>query len=241
MKKVLKKVIGALMVVALLMGVMAAPEQTAGASGKISTKNYNWNLEWNTTVGIPSFYYGWDWGMVNVKLKNYKITDASKKGYKKLSFTYEAVPGKDELDSIQKNCKGYYNTETGKLLKGKKYAIDYSGWFAIFDYKDGMTLETKNNHNVTVKNGKWKNSYGKLKKGKGTKYLKKSSTKVEITYPESYKNIVIAVGGFNSTETNSNKFWEGKCSFLKTEMYKKGTNGKNGKSDMESISLMRVQ
>lgn len=240
MKKVLKKVIGALIVVALLIGVAAVPEQAADASGKISTKKYDWNLKGDKTVCVGSWFYGWDIGAIDVTLKNYKVINASKKGYKKISFIYEAVPEKSTLSMVKK-ANGYYDNSNQKILKGKKYIIEYLPWLAVFDYKDGMTLEAKNKHNVTVKSGKWKHSYGKLKKGKGTRYLKKCSIKVEITYPKSYKNMVIATGGFTDGK-NYNEFWDGKCSFFKTDMYKHGTNGKGGSTfAAENISLMRVQ
>jgi len=241
MKDTLKKAIGAVMAVVLLIGVLATSQQTADASGKISTKKYNWDLDADTTVTVGAWFYGFDIGGMDVTLKNYKVTDASKKGYKKIKFTYEAVPDAHTLGMIKK-VNGYWDSEKNKVVKGKKYTIEPNPWYAVFDYKNGENLEIKNSHDVTVRVGKWKNDYGKLKKGKGTKYWKKSSVKVEITYPKSYKNMVIAVGGSNSNETNSNKFWKGKCSFLKTEMYKNGTNGKGG-SDLaaENISLMRVK
>lgn len=229
------------MVAALLMGVVAAPKQTAGAFGKITTKNYYWDLKGDKKINIGAWYYGWDIGSMDVVLKNYKVANASKNGYKKISFTLNFTPDEYTLNMIKKaHDYQYFDNEKGDFVKltGNKYAIEPVAWFAVFDYKDGTALQVKNSHNVTVKNGKWKNSYGKLKKGKGTRYLKKSSTKVEITYPKSYTNMAIAVGGVNGAETNSNKFWKGKCSFFKTEMYK---NGAKDKSNAESIHLMRVQ
>ena len=240
MKKTMKNLLMLLMVFAFLIGGLYVPEQTANVSGKISTKKYNWDLEGDAKVSVGAWFYGWDFGSMYVTLKDYKVKDASKKGYKKISFTYEAVPDEGTLDMIEKT-KGYYDNEKGKFLKGKKYVIEPVVWFAVFDYKSGECLDIKNSHDVTVKNSKWKGVYEKLKKGKGTRYWKKSSSKVEITYPKSYKNMVIAVGGFNAYGKNGEEYRNGECSFFKTDMYKNGTNGKDGESDIERISLMRVK
>lgn len=234
MKKVLKKVMGLLMVAALLMGVAATPKQTAGASGKVS-KKYNWDLKGDKKINIGAWYYGWDIGSMDVVLKNYKVANASRNGYKKISFTLKVTPEEDTLNMIKK-AEGYYNFDKRKTVTGSKYVIEPATWWAIFDYKDGKTLEKKNSHNVTVKNGKGKFTFGKLKNGKGTRYVKSASYKVEITYPKSYKNMVIAIGGVSSNATSSEKFWNGTGSFWKTEMYKQGK-----KTNAEEIALMRMK
>lgn len=234
MKDTWKKAMGVLMAVALLAGALSVPIQTAEASGKMSAK-YNWDLKGDKKVTVGAYYYGWDIGSMDVVLKNYKVANAPKSGYKKISFTLRVTPEKGILGMI-KNSTGYWDSSKGKNVTGSKYVIEPAAWWAIFDYNDGKTLEKKNSHNVTVKNGKGKFTYGKLKKGKGTRYVKSASYKVEITYPASYKNMVIAIGGVDSDAANSQKYWNGTGSFWKTELYKQGK-----KRNAEKITLMRVK
>lgn len=72
-------------------------------------------------------------------------------------------------------------------------------YFTVVDYKTGECLEVPNDKGVTVKNSKWKYSkYKTLKAKDGTwiKFARKSTVKVTILYPSTYKDLTIGVGGY---------------------------------------------
>lgn len=207
-----------------------APKAQAAGGSHMKSLNLKWDLKKNKAVKIKTSWPGAGFQDMTATLKNYKVTKAAKKGYKKLTFT--AVFNNKFTNPTRKQIKamsdweGDYNVTWGEM------------WVAVVDYKTGKCLEAKNDKNVTVKYGQWKFADGKKFKhwsGFTIQAFKKASVKVTVTYPASYRNLCIGVGGDN-THFGSNKdlsydyiqndcadkeglFWAGKAPFGKTSLY----------------------
>lgn len=239
MKNITKRVMGVLLVVALLVGVLPMSRQTVQAATPYMKKlNVKWDLKKNKVVSIQEPYDGLQGKKgvhddcfsgvgkrkTKVKMTNYKITNKGNK--KKLTFTVnfqlDWTPNKTEVHRMSKSDLCW---ETGSLGGGK--------YFTLIDYKTGLCLEnTKNKKkfNVTVKGGKFKNSNKKwYKDDDGCKiyFYRKSKVKVTVTYPKDYKDLCIVVGGYNVMTGEGYAdimadFWDGDAPFGKVSYYKKG-------------------
>lgn len=215
MKRTRRNVLTIIMVFALAIGALHVPAQKASAKSVFAknAKKYNWDMKWGKEVNVAAGY-PWGLGDINVTLKNYKKQAASKKGYTKITFTYEATPS----EYMIKQFKGMSD----------KHTEEFDCWYAVFDYQSGNTCP-----DLQLKSSEFKYKYKKTKKG--VKYAFKGSCKVSLIFRKSYKNMVIAVGGVSGGK-NDDKYWNGKCSFTKTQMYKEGK-----KKDPTPIALMRVK
>jgi hypothetical protein len=156
-------------------------------------------------------------------LKNYKITNASKTGYKKLTFDVvfqrPSNYSKTEVDNM---LDGYYNYDAG---------LGTAEYFTVVDYDTGECLENKNTQNVTVKSSSWKYSNTKKHNGTDGNWAKLSQTvtcSVTITYPKNYKNLCIVAGGTSSINNIfSDAFFDGKTTFLYADdLYSKSSTHK---------------
>ena len=223
MKKTMRNLLTMVMVFALAIGALYMPVQKASAASVFAknAKKYNWNMKWGKSVNVASGYSWWGLGDINVTLKNYKKQAASKKGYTKITFTYEAVPNPDMIKALKKAGKEIIKEHGG-------WSEEYGCWFAVFDYRNG-----NNCPNLSFKSGEWKYKFKKV--NRKVEYVAKATCNMTLTFPKSYKNMVIAVGGVGGGK-NDDKYWNGKCSFVKTQMYKEGK-----KNDPAPIALMRVK
>lgn len=224
MRKLLKRVMAAVVVAALAAGVVVAPamadEAHAATKPYMKTLKLKWDLKKNKTLKITEPWAGIGKQPATVTLKNFKITKAKKEGYKKL--TYKVVikrtwnPTKSKVHKLVNNN---YWWETESFGGGV--------WGAQVDYKTGQNLEAENDFGVTVKTGGWKHSnYKKAKDWHGcwVKYPRTISATVTITYPEDYKGLCIGIGGSNLKQSTKadDAFWQGAKKFGKTSYYKKG-------------------
>ncbi|MCR5202870.1 MAG: hypothetical protein K6D02_07285 [Lachnospiraceae bacterium] len=152
----------------------------------------------------------------SVTLKSYKITNASKKNYKKLVVKFQF---KDEYTPNSKEIK--------KVLKYyKKHKAWHSAfYFTVVDKGTGLSLEGKNKVKVKVKQGKWKFKNTKVYADNGAYMSKLNATiKVTITYPKTYKRLCIAAGSENTIneDITATAFFKGLNAFGETSLYKKG-------------------
>lgn len=223
--KTTKRVISVVLALVLFGGVAFSPSSagTATAAGKAYMKGLkvNWGLKKNKACSVTGTYVvigkkGWTF-----KIKNYKVSNASKKGYKKLTYTVVCTRQNWSISpsEVHKIVNSSYSKRTGKIGSGFTCAV--------VDYDTGLDLEEKNNFNVTVKNSEWKNSNTKIYKdsdGCSASIQSTGKCKVTITYPKEYDGLCIAVMGCNQLNDSKadNAFWKGKKAFGATSYYKKG-------------------
>ncbi|MCI8363924.1 MAG: hypothetical protein HFG34_03095 [Eubacterium sp.] len=220
MKNMLKRVVGMLMITALLASILANSGQTAqAATSNLSDLGLKWDLKKNKSVICKT-----TWGKnirlkMSAKLTKYKVTDANKAGYKKLTFTVK-FKHMEKLTKSQVNKILRYYLKTGNT-GGSLY-------YVVADYDSGMCLEEKNDKNVTVKSkwkwGKKQNFYGSGKYRSSYVHYRNGRCEVSVVYPEDYSGLCIGFGAYNgSAATKADEaFEEGKKSFGKTSHYKKG-------------------
>ena len=173
--------------------------------------NVKWDLRNNKAVKFKT-----TWSVLGtrthlVKMTNYKVRKAKKKGYKQCTFnltvTRRINPTKEQVGQMCELIECY---EAGKSENGP-----FGGCFyiAVVDYKTGKCLEGKNSSRVKVKFSDWK--YSKTVKkygyeGNWISYPQKATRKVTITYPKNYKNLAVGFGGYTAapkyyTSTSNSK------------------------------------
>lgn len=151
-------------------------------------KNKNLTFTQNFGKGINKKY--------SLKMTGFKVTNASKEGYKKLTVSFTITrkwnPTKNDIQKI--------------FNRWDKVGADYlpnGFYYTVADYDTGVSLEGKNSYHVKVKSLKNKQHGVKKYYGTGTKKnywikLEKScDVKFEVTYPEDYKGLCIGIGGSN--------------------------------------------
>lgn len=233
--KTTKKMISILLALVLGAGSIFSSATNASAAGKALGKlNLNWDLKngksYEVPIRLPVINKK---GNGTIQIKNLKKANAKKKGYKKITFIFECHGENIKLsnEEIVDLCQSPA-VDVGEI--SDKYV-------AIIDYASGMSLDTKNKYQVTVKSSSWKTTYypkqhsqyyegEKLGQDWWWRCIKMSKIKVTITYPKSYKNLCIGIGetvliqnymsDFKESK-NDKAFWKGKTSFAKTDMYKK--------------------
>lgn len=217
MKRLTKTII---LAVTILMAI--APLQTQASTKPYMEKlNLSWDLEPDKEITFQTKYGIIGYRDQTVEIKNYKIEDAKKENYKKLTFTavYKIDP-KMTNNEFQK----YFHKGAEKYNGTNDFATRMKGmrFVAIVDYMTGENLEYEHNDkNVTVKNGEWK--WNKLKTYKDShgcwwETNIDSKIKVSVTYPKDYKNLCIVVGGSSKYDENptDEQFWNGNIKFGKT-------------------------
>lgn len=224
-KQILKTVCATVLSLAIAL-VETASVQAAPAA-HMKKLNVKWDLKPGKTVTFKTKWAGVGMKKSKAIIKNYKVSDA-KEGYKKLKFTIifkrTYTPSKKEVHKI-------FQAKKNNLLTGDMY-------LAVVDYRTGKDLEAKNDVNVDVTYGDWKSSNEKHyddEDGCGIWEYKTAKSNVTITYPDTYKNLCIAVGGRTAIKyTAQDKKWgEGKTTFSKTSFY--------SKADKSVCHCMRVQ
>ena len=135
-------------------------------------------------------------------------------------FTSNPKVNKSEMARI----KGYGKKKTEHILRSNQY-------YTVFDYRTGKCLEGKNDHRVKSKCSRWKYKfYNKQRYDTSShwytwKNRKSLSFSFTVTYPKSYEDLCVGVGFYNKFDDESSKtdykYWNGKCAFGKTEVYRK--------------------
>ncbi len=242
MKKPLKKAACVLATVALASTMVALPAtaEKAHAATKPHMKSLGlkWDLKKNRTVKFKTSWPGAGKGGytgyegMTATIKNWKVSKAQKKGYKKATFT---LVFNNRFSPTKKQIRGMKDW-SGNWNDG---AFGYI-WYAVVDYNTGKSLEVPNDKGVTVKSGKWRFTGGKKYKSdlwSSVHVYKKATVKVTITYPSKYKGLCIGVGGNNvpystlryyqngvladdyGRHDKVDYFWDGKAPFGKTSLY----------------------
>lgn len=199
MKKIISAKWTAVMIaVALILTCFASTLPVDAASTPDMKKaNVKWDLKNNKTIK-----YKTAWSVIGtkthkVKMTNYKVRNAKKKGYKQCTFTLtinrSIKPTKSQIDDMVDLC------EPDALEHSENGPFGGNFWYAVVDYKTGKSLEGKNSKKVKVKDSDWKYSKKTKLKGHDGKYIwyyKRATTNVTITYPKKYKNLAIGFGGY---------------------------------------------
>lgn len=131
-------------------------------------------------------------------MTTYKLEDASKEGYKKLTIAFKSTrkwtPTKKKVDKLINTCY---------KKNGWDYAyVPFVEAYSVADYDTGVSLEGNNDFGVKVKSFKGKASglkkYKGKTKGNWIKIYKTATIKFQITYPESYTGLCIGLLGDNA-------------------------------------------
>lgn len=208
MKSLMKKIIPIALSVAMVLGaVQTTPGAAVQADGSRYMKNLDlkWDLKEGKNLLLTANYPGIGKQKFSVRMTSYKLQDASKQGYKELTIGYKStrkwMPTTEKVDKI-------INASVKRTIGDFQYIPFVSG-FAVVDYYTGVSLEGKNDYDVTVKilNRKFSGT----KKYKGTdgnwmRIAKTAAINIQITYPEDYKGVCIGLIGAN-TNTGRGKYF----------------------------------
>lgn len=190
--------------------------------------NIRWDLKKNKTVKYKTTYIGFPkdvWKNGTLTIKDYKVKNAKKSGYKQLTFRVDFNrPASFSQKELKKIGKGLFEAEWPDDIGGNEYVT-------LVDYETGVCLEHKNTYKVTTKFSKW--NYSGTKKTFQVGYggsiwtMPKGSIKVTVTYPNTYKNLCIVAGGYSqhysgyASDYFKGKSWEKSFSQAATSLYSK--------------------
>ena len=195
---------------------------------KIAVKPYmesldvNWDLSENKAVPYSSFIAGIKKKMSgSAKITNLKITNADRKGYKKLTYrcTFDDKKWKPSNSEILKVLKSKYAKKTGQIGDLKMHYV--------VDYNSGKSLMVKNDRDVIVAVNPLPTKPVKYTEPGGSWIcFADIGIDVVVIYPEDYKGICIGVGGTNCLEPTQDDlaFDQGLRMFDKTSYYLKKNN-----------------
>lgn len=189
-----KKLLSLLMIMAIMAGVVFSPlcvNMTAQAKTPYMKKlGVKWDLKEGKWVTIRINYAGNVWNKAKATIKDVKLKDAQKEGYKKLSYTI--VIKEDRLTPSKVHKIG--NAANG----GKVYGYGLTPW--LYDI-DGFSITSDNDSDIKDK-GKW--TYSKKYKCKDSHgcwvgMIDTYKYKCIVVYPEKdYKKICIGISGNGS-------------------------------------------
>lgn len=214
--KRIKKTASFLLAVVLIIGFI--PLQTQAASKKYMKKiNVSWDLKNNKTVTFKTNYAGVGMRKMKAKITDYKITDAQKTGYKKLTYVIRFEMGqKNKPKEIHKICNSKHfkkNNNVSGLLN--TYVIDYD---------TGKNLTSANPYDVTC-TFRWTTlNTRKEEDGDGCfLYSYRQQIASTVIYPQNYKGLCIGFGGGTklTAKKNDTHFRNGKAVFGQTSFFSK--------------------
>lgn len=199
MKKRISKRISFVLALALLLaGFVSTLPVNAASTPDLKKANVKWDLKNNKTLKIKTKWSCLGVKQHTVKMTKFKIKNAKKKGYKQCSFTLtfnkKVKPTDKQLNDM------FWQADELEMEGNVGSNGPFGGnfYYTVVDYKTGKSLEVKNKYNVTVTDS-WKyTNYDDLRNSDdlGIKYPKKTIVNVKITYPKSYKNLAVGVGGY---------------------------------------------
>lgn len=201
-----KKLLSLLMIMAIVAGVVFQPvygSMTVEAKTPfMKTLGLKWDLKEGKWVKIRINFAGNVWQEAKATIKDVKLKDAKKKGYKKLSYTI--VVKREKLTPSQVHKIG--SAPVNKITY--EFALDTP----LYDI-DGYEIDADNDSDIKRKD---KDTWSKLSKYKDSDgcWVKISDTfkaKRTVVYPaKDYKKICIGICGNGSYKAadNDDNFWE---------------------------------
>ena len=227
MKPLAKKATVALMTTILAAGLCASPalaDEAHAAAKKpyMKTLKVKWDLKKGKKVKITSKWAGAGKQQATAVVKSLKTTKAKKAGYKKTTVTIEFYQTfKPTKKQVHKMVNNSFFNKYGHF--GNNIA------YVVADYNTGKSLETNKKNGITVQRSSWRHSKQKTYRDSDGCYVyfpTKTSVKVTITYPKSYKSLCLGITGnnkiFDSSTKTDEKFWNGKIPFGKSTYYTTG-------------------
>lgn len=222
--KTFKKIIATILMLSLCIGTLSMGTNVVSADAAkkpyMKKLKLKWDLKSNKNVKFTQPIAAIGNKKYTAKITKYKITDAKKKGYKKLTFVYTSKrnwkPSKNQVHKIANSSFAKKNASVGS-----------GQYYTLVDYDTGANLEMENDYNVTVKSGEWKHKKYKKYSDDDKCWINlwtTSSVKVTVTYPEDYKGLCIGIGGAALLEESKadTAYWNGEKVFGQTSYYKKG-------------------
>lgn len=219
-----QKLAAAVLAIAVAAGCVFAPGQAlqvkAASKAYMKGASVKWDLKKNKTLTYKTKYAGIGMRKQKVKMSDYQIKNAKKKGYKELTFTLNFTT---KWNMTAKQVHSIVNSREFRKAGG---VVSGGFYYAVVDYDTGKSLEGKNKQKVTVeKVGDWKYSNEKTYRDKDGCWVRMSNAKVKIkvTYPKNYKGLCIGAGGHTTLKNTKNdtKFWKGTVVFGKSSYYSK--------------------
>ena len=202
-----KKILSLLMIMAIIAGMVFQPvcgSMTAQAKTPFMKKlGVKWDLKEGKWVKIRVHNVGNVWEGAKATIKNVKIENAKKEGYKKLSYTFVVKLEKYTPSQIHKigNAVG-----AGSLYEYvcKSYCYDIDGFEMSSDYdsdiKENMSVKQSKPYICKDSHGCWVDFVDTIK------------AKCTVIYPEKdYKKICIGVcgnGSYKEPAGNNKCLWE---------------------------------
>lgn len=201
--------------VILVLIVVMMPNTVYASSGPYLKKYGNFDLKKNKTVTYQTMYAGI--GMVDqkVKVSDYKVKDASLKGYRqmscKLTFSRKWKVSSDEIHAMVNS--GY--CKKNKSIGGRVF-------WAICDYNTGKCIKTSSNK-ISIESSGFQYAGKKTYKDSHGCYVTITdvSTKLTVVYPKNEKDLCLGVGGSTNLTKDNSKFFKGDTAFGKTSYYDK--------------------
>lgn len=199
-QKITKRLAVVLAMVMLLTSFAFALPVNADTQPDLKKANVKWDLKNNKTLKFKTKWAGLGVKQHTVKMTNFKVKNSAQPGFKECTFTLtfnrKINPNKKQMKKMLTRLDTYGS-----------FGGDF--YYAVVDYQTGQNLEVANDKNVTVES-QWKFMKKTTKKSKVGYiwYTKKNKATVKITYPATYKNLAIGVGG-HSSFMSTDAYWDG--------------------------------
>ncbi len=203
-QKITKRLAVVLAMVMLLTSFAFALPVNADTQPDLKKANVKWDLKNNKTLKFKTKWAGLGVKQHTVKMTNFKVKNSAQPGFKECTFTLtfnrKINPNKKQMKKMLTRLDTYGS-----------FGGDF--YYAVVDYQTGQNLEVANDKNVTVES-QWKFLKKTTKKSKAGYiwYTKKNKATVKITYPATYTNLAIGVGGHSSLKI-MDAFWDGEIPY----------------------------
>lgn len=219
MKKILRQ--GILLFAAIIMFCNMTATDVKAATPYMKKMNVSWDLKPRKEITYKNRYVALGLRNESAKIVRYKKKSVGKKYKLTLKVRFECI--KTIQNMTQEERDTFLEYDDGDGMIG-----DYN--VVIADYKTGKSLYARNSYGV-----KARCSYKTFRKKHfySSDYMYDDSfvdsyATVTITYPKSYKNLCIGIGGSNSYHGSTkadDKYYDGRGSFKKTSFYNKKDKG----------------
>lgn len=208
MKKTCKRVcIQTIVCLLMVLAMLAAPLQAQAEQKPYMEKiNVSWDLKPEKKVIFQSKYRKMGYRDMTVMLKNYKIKNASKDGYKKLTFTvvfdWDPRFTDEEFEEYAHACRAVTEGDgiDFETKAGHKFDFD------IVRYSTGTEYEEKNKEGVIIKQTDWKGSKPKRYEDSCGCWWQLNTvfkSKYTVTYPENYQDLCLTAFGSSGLKSMS--------------------------------------